>query len=174
MDAAPRDWRPLAAALANPDARHVMGLLFVGDDPAPFLAGVSPSRRRHLVGILRATGAVVENAEGMLSLDPTVFGDLLRQHAVPRATGVERFLRDGRIVRYPNGAADRDALLRHVASLVLAPGEVVPEREITERLSAVADDPVALRRHLVDAALVERRRDGSEYARAAEHRAGSV
>lgn len=164
MDAAPLDWRPLVAALANPDARHVMGLLFIGHDPGPSLGTMSPSRRRHLVGILRASGAVAQDGSGVLSLTPGVFAELLRQGAAPRATGVERFLRGGRIAHYPSGAAARAALLRHVASRVLEPGEVVTEREITDRLGALTDDPAALRRYLVDAELVERRRDGSEYA----------
>ena len=41
----------------------------------------------------------------------------------------------------------------------------VPERVLTDRLAEIADDPVGLRRDLVEAGLVTRTRDGAEYWR---------
>lgn len=43
--------------------------------------------------------------------------------------------------------------------------EPVGERELTDRLATLADDPVALRRAFVDQGLVQRTRDGAEYWR---------
>lgn len=55
-------------------------------------------------------------------------------------------------------------LLQWVAVRVLAPGETVSEAVLNGRLRVLADDTALLRRYLVDAGLVERRQDGSEYA----------
>jgi hypothetical protein len=51
-----------------------------------------------------------------------------------------------------------------VAGQALAPHEVVDERGMNERLAAFSDDTAVLRRYLVDIGIIERRRDGSEYA----------
>jgi len=77
----------------------------------------------------------------------------------------ERFLVHGRWVTTPRRARDRDALLEHVASLLVAPGEELDEATLTARIATVADDPVRLRRDLVEAGLVGRRQDGSRYWR---------
>ncbi len=77
----------------------------------------------------------------------------------------ERFLVRGRLGASPRRAADRDLVLEHVASRVLAPGEWADEREVTQRIEALADDPVRRRRDLVQAGLLGRRADGSVYWR---------
>ncbi|MDM7830755.1 DUF2087 domain-containing protein [Cellulomonas edaphi] len=77
----------------------------------------------------------------------------------------ERFLARGRLERTPRRVADRDAVLDHIAARVLAPGEWADEREVTARVAEVADDPVRVRRDLVEAGLLGRRGDGSVYWR---------
>ena len=156
------EWRPVIAALANPEMREVVALLILGQDAESFLSERSPSRRRHIVEGLRTAGLVDHG----MRLRDEVFGELLRASAPVRPTGVERFLRDGRIDRYPSSAADRAELLAYVVERTLRADEVLTERDFTERLASLSDNPAALRRYLVDAGLVERRRDGSEYARA--------
>lgn len=163
MTASANDWRPLVAALANPDTRRVIGLLIVGEDPAAFLASHSPSRRRRIVDALLGSGVVIEDRAG-LRLRDSVFAELLQSAAAPPRTGLERFLDGTRIVQYPASARDREALLRWVAGQALAPHEVVDERGMNERLAAFSDDTAVLRRYLVDIGIIERRRDGSEYA----------
>lgn len=158
-------WRPLAAALANEATRTAYARIVLGD-PDP-LAGLAPSRARHVGEALLRSGLVIER-EGALVADDAALKEMLATDA-PRPTGVARFLRpDGRIDRYPTNAAERRDLLVAVAGEVLAPGEVVTERELTDRLAAHADDVALLRRHLVDHGVVERTRSGSEYALAAE------
>jgi hypothetical protein len=51
-----------------------------------------------------------------------------------------------------------------IAQRVLSEGEVLTEKELNGRLRAFTEDVPLLRRHLVDAELVERTRSGSEYA----------
>lgn len=160
MTAADNGWRPVIAALANPDTRTAIGLLIVGGDVEEFLATKSPSRRRHIVGSLESAGLVTDD----LRLRQDVFAELLRRDPVRRATGIERFLRDGRIAQYPSNQEDREELLRWVAGRAIRPDEVIGERDMNERLAEFSDDTAVLRRYLVDFGIVERRRDGTEYA----------
>jgi hypothetical protein len=79
---------------------------------------------------------------------------------------VGRFFRDGRLTVVPRRWRDRVAVARYVASSVLPELlEPIGERELTGRLAAVVDDPVGMRRALVDLGLVQRARDGSVYWR---------
>ncbi|WP_233549831.1 DUF2087 domain-containing protein [Cellulomonas rhizosphaerae] len=82
----------------------------------------------------------------------------------------ERFLVHGRLVRSPRRRADRDAVLEHIAAHVLAPGEWALEADVTVRVAELADDPVRVRRDMVEAGLLGRRADGSVYWRERETR----
>lgn len=159
-------WRPIVAALANDDARPVAGALLAGDDPAPRLAALTPAKRARVVRALVDAGLAQER-EGSLVARPEVFRELLRSAPIERPTGIARFVREGRIERWPSSPGDRSELLSWAAERALASGEVADEATVTERLGAVFSDPAALRRYLVDSGLLERRRDGSEYARPA-------
>lgn len=77
----------------------------------------------------------------------------------------ERFLVRGRLERLPRRRADRDLVISYLASRTLPVHQPVTERELTDRLAALATDPVGLRREMVDAGLVTRTRDGAEYWR---------
>lgn len=157
------DWRAVIAALSNEDLRELLARLILGEDVSDDLAGRAPSRRTRLRAGLLKSGMVRDDG-GTLVFDGSGLAEILATTASPRATGVDRFVRDGRIERYPSGADDRTELLTWAAGRVLDDGEIVSERELNERLSAHTDDVAGLRRALVDAELVERRRDGSEYA----------
>ncbi|MGH1550219.1 DUF2087 domain-containing protein [Leifsonia poae] len=159
------DWRPVVAALANRDARAVWAAVVATGEAD---AGLGAARTRRALELLERV-RLVRRVGDSVEADDGVFRSLLAASAAvrPKPTGVERFLRpDGRIDRYPSSADDRMALLRMIAQDVLGDGEVVGERALTERLAARSDDPVALRRYLVDAGLVVRTPSGSEYARA--------
>ncbi|ANF32064.1 hypothetical protein A0130_10605 [Leifsonia xyli] len=163
-EAAGADWRPVVAALANGDARAVWAAVVATGETD---AGLGAARTRRALDLLERVGLVRRVGDSVVA-DDGVFRNLLAASAAvrPRPTGVGQFLRaDGRIDRYPSSADDRMALLRMVAESVLSDGEVVGERALTERLAERSDDPVALRRYLVDAGLVVRTRSGSEYAR---------
>lgn len=78
---------------------------------------------------------------------------------------VRRFLVRGRVESPPRRQADRALLRRWVATRVTAVQDPVPERVLTDRLAALVRDPVGVRRDLVDAGLLSRTRNGSEYWR---------
>lgn len=64
----------------------------------------------------------------------------------------------------PVSETDLRELLESIAPDLLAPGEVLTEAEMNERVARFTDETALLRRHLVDHGLVERTRSGSEYA----------
>ena len=66
---------------------------------------------------------------------------------------------DGRLVHLPAGRADRDAVLRRLASEVPAV-RAVKEAELNEVLRRYHDDVATLRRELVGAGLLVRTPDG--------------
>ncbi|MGC5165222.1 DUF2087 domain-containing protein [Luteimicrobium sp. DT211] len=76
-----------------------------------------------------------------------------------------RFLVRGRLERLPRRAADRDLVLAYLAARVLVLDDPVTERALTDRLTDLVDDPVGIRRDLVDRGLVTRTRDGATYWR---------
>lgn len=78
---------------------------------------------------------------------------------------VARFLVRGRVETTPRRRADRDLVLRWLAAQVTVVHEPVGERALTERLAGLVRDPVGARRDLIDAGLLSRTRDGSEYWR---------
>lgn len=162
----PQQWRAVVAALANPQVRRLFAELELGAPQETAGAEMGASRKRRALTSLRKAGLVRE-VSGNTVTNPEVFAQALASAPLPeRPTGVERFLRqDGRIDRYPADAAERTALLALLASRVLDFGEVIPEREITERLTRFTDDPAGLRRAMVDDEILERTRSGSEYAR---------
>ncbi|MFC8598521.1 DUF2087 domain-containing protein [Isoptericola sp. NPDC057191] len=85
---------------------------------------------------------------------------------VPVNPDVSRFLHDGRLLAMPRRWEHRKAVARwlgHATLPVLL--ETVGERELTDRLAALAADPVGARRALVDLGIVHRTRDGAEYWR---------
>lgn len=97
---------------------------------------------------------------------PDVFAALLEAHAKPRGEGIDRFLDGERIMQYPVSPALRFELLVWAAERAVAPGEVLSERELGERLQRMTSDVALLRRYLVDHGLLQRTPDGAAYRRA--------
>ena len=140
--------------------------MVLGQETRSLGTGLSPARRRHVLDSLVKAGLVrIDGGEYRDSSE--IFADLLA--AVPRVaprTGPERFLNGrGEIDRYPTNAAELHRLLTFIADRVLTAGEVVTEPELNERLTRFTSDTAGLRRHLVDADVLERTRSGSQYSR---------
>jgi hypothetical protein len=154
------------AALANRDARTAYAQIVLGAALDDVLPGVKEQRRTRAINVLLEAGLVVRTGSGDVEASEAVFQDLLSQQ--PRRqpkTGVDRFLRLGRIDRYPANAADRRELLAWIAGEAIRPGEDLTERQVNERLLSYTDDVVLLRRYLVDFGLLERTDSGSSYSR---------
>ena len=158
-------WRGVIAALANPESRRVVGLLLAELDVSEYLAALPLKRRERVVRVLSDAG-LLDSSGDALRLRAERFADLLAAVPVERPTGIDRFVVDGRLEQYPAGADDRIAVLQYLVDRAMPdPAELVDERTITERLEVLTDDPVTVRRYLVDAGLLDREADGSSYRR---------
>jgi hypothetical protein len=69
---------------------------------------------------------------------------------------LRKYFRDGRLTVMPRSGARRQVVLEHIVQL-FEPGERYTEIEVNRVLRPVWEDVAALRRYLVDAALLDRR-----------------
>jgi hypothetical protein len=162
-------WRRVAAALANRDARMAYAQIVLGAKPPDVLSHMHGQRRTRAIGVLLEAGVVERTGTNELEASGTIFRDLLTQQPkrLPQ-TGVARFMRLGRIERYPANMAQRRELLAWIASEAIQPGEKLTEKQVNERLLSYSDDVVMLRRYLIDFGLLRRTPSGSSYSRQAE------
>ena len=157
-------WRRVMAALANSDARTAYAQIVLGAGPTDAAPG-GPRRDRAIAALLDA-GLVERTAGNELEASESIFRDLLAQQPKRQPqTGVARFMRLGRIDRYPANQAERRELLAWIAGETFAPGEELTERKVNERLLSYTDDVVLLRRYMIDFGVLERTPSGSSYFR---------
>lgn len=162
-------WRRVVAALANHTDRTAYAQIVLGAKFPEMIAGLTEQRRDRAITALLESGLVERNAANELEASATIFHDLLTQQPRRQAqTGVARFMRLGRIERYPANKADRRELLAWIAAEAIKPGEDLTEKQVNERLLSYTDDVVMLRRYLIDFGLLERTPSGSSYSRPAE------
>jgi hypothetical protein len=156
-------WRRVMAALANRDARTAYAQIVLGENA---LADAKEQRRSRALAVLLEAGLVERTGGNTFQASETIFHNLLSQQPKRQPkTGVDRFLRLGRIDRYPASAADRRELLAWIVGEAIQPGEDLTERQVNERLLSYTDDVVLLRRYRVDFGLLERTASGSSYSR---------
>lgn len=158
-------WRRVLATLGKSDARTAYAQIVLGAAPNAVLPDVKEQRRRRAIAVLLESGLVQQRASGELVAAEAIFRDLLAQQ--PRRqpqTGLDRFMRLGRIERYPANVAERRALLAKIATEIMAPGEKLTERQVNERLLSYTDDVVLLRRYMVDFGVLQRTPSGSSYS----------
>ncbi|MEZ2390031.1 DUF2087 domain-containing protein [bacterium RCC_150] len=159
-------WRRVMAALANKDARTAYAQIVLGARFMEIAVDLNDQRRSRAIAVLLESGLVERNADSELKASEAVFRELLAQQ--PRRqplTGVDRFMRLGRIESYPANMAERRELLTWIASNAFEVGELLTEKQVNERLLSYTDDVVLLRRYLVDFGLLERTPSGSSYSR---------
>jgi hypothetical protein len=159
-------WRRVVATLANSDARTAYAEIVLGAKLPHVLAGVKDQRRNRAIAALLESGLVEQNAAEELVAPESIFRDLLTQ--LPRRqpqSGVDRFMRLGRIERYPANMAERRELLAWIVNQAIEPGEKLTEKQVNERLLNFTDDVVLLRRYAVDFGLLQRTASGSSYSR---------
>lgn len=151
-------WRAVLAALVNPRLRRTLAEIIVEADPE-----LSAPERRDARRILMQSGLLTPAQQ----LDEPGLRAMLRGGRTEKE-GVDRWLRaDGRIAQWPKSADDRLELLTWIAERLLGPGEVLAEKPFTQKLFAFTTDPNTLRRALVDAGLIVRNTDGTDYRKAA-------
>jgi hypothetical protein len=154
------------ATLATSDARTAYAQIVLGAKLPEVLAGMQDQRRNRALAALLGSGLVERNADGGFVAPESIFRDLLAQQPRRQAqTGLARFMRLGRIERYPANVAERRELLAWIVSEAMEPGEQLTEKQVNERLLSYADDVVLLRRYLVDFGLLDRTPSGSAYSR---------
>ena len=159
MDAAeptPEAWRAVLAALVNPRLRRTLAEIIVEADPE-----LSAPERRDARRILMQSGLLTPAQQ----LDEPRLRAMLAAGRTEKE-GVDRWLRtDGRIDHWPKSAEDRLELLTWIAERLMGTEEVLAEKPFTQKLFAFTTDPNTLRRALVDAGLVVRNADGTDYRR---------
>ena len=160
-------WRRVVAALANNDARTAYAQIVLGARLPDVVADLSDRRRDRAIAALLESGLVERTAAANeLAASEAIFRDLLAQQPRRQArTGLTRFMRLGRIERYPASMAERRELLAWIAGEAVEPGEQLTEKQVNERLLSYTDDVVLLRRYLIDFGLLERTPSGSSYSR---------
>jgi hypothetical protein len=159
-------WRRVVAALANSDARTAYAQIVLGASLPDVVADLNDQRRNRAITALLESGLVERDAANELEASGTIFRDLLTQQPRRQAqTGLDRFMRLGRIERYPANMAERRELLAWIAKEAIEPGENLTEKQVNERLLSYTDDVVMLRRYMIDFGLLERTASGSSYSR---------
>ncbi|MFE4837742.1 DUF2087 domain-containing protein [Arthrobacter sp. NPDC056691] len=162
-------WRRVMAALANHDARTAYAHIVLGATPEDVSFRLAGQRRDRAIAALLDAGLVERTAGNELEASESIFRDLLTQQPKRQPqTGVARFMRLGRIDRYPANQAERRELLAWIAGDAFEPGEELTERRVNERLLSYTDDVVLLRRYLIDFGVLERTPSGSSYFRPKE------
>ncbi|SDM03663.1 hypothetical protein SAMN04487913_12144 [Arthrobacter sp. ok362] len=159
-------WRRVVAALANNDARTAYAQIVLGAKFPEVVAELNDRRRNRAIAALLESGLVERNADNELEVSEAIFRDLLTQQPRRQAQrGLARFMRLGRIERYPANMAERRELLAWIVSEAIEPDEHLTEKQVNERLLSYSDDVVMLRRYMIDFGLLERTPSGSSYSR---------
>jgi hypothetical protein len=156
----------VVAALANDDARTAYAQIVLGAKLLDVVADLNGKRRNRAIAVLLGSGLVERNAANELEPSEAIFRDLLTQQPRRQAqTGLARFMRLGRIERYPANMAERRELLAWIVRETIEPGEHLTEKQVNERLLSYTDDVVMLRRYMIDFRLLERTPSGTSYSR---------
>ena len=154
------DWRQIVATLADPVRRQVYASIVLN-----IPIDLPPKKRDKALASLTASGLIAAHGDHHVVVDGAFAALLAASPAVAR-TGVDRFVRDGRIIQYPVRADDRLELLTWARDQAFPDSTELSERDLGERLTQLTSDVAALRRYLVDAGLVVRDADGRRYWRA--------
>lgn len=155
------EWRRVVATLADPARREVYAQVVLGVVPA---ASGKDRKRIRILDSLRASGLIERADDGSWRATSAGLERLLSENEPEVASGVERFLRNGRLDGFPRRATDRRELLAWVAARVVPGADVtVAESEINAGLAELTNDVATIRRYLVDEGLLVRDAAGSAY-----------
>lgn len=157
----------IVKALADPERlRAFAQIALAGPD------GLHPSQidAKTLPRLLKS--GLVQRADGRVHADPAAFQRAAKaaREAIPDAPAdvtpdLAALYSEGRITERPVNRRTRVALLHDLAGRLFEFDRAYTEREITEALAAEYDDPLQLRRDMIDELLLERTAGGREYRR---------
>jgi hypothetical protein len=159
----------LCGLLAEEERLLVFSAVVLGAETPSAVAAATGLPAREVVRAIRRLeqGGIVSIVDGKLVGARDVFKESVREHApepVPeepldpdnaKASTLRAFVRDGRLVSMPAVRGKRKVILEHIAAC-FEPGVKYPERAVDAVLRAWYDDYVALRRYLIDEALMDR------------------
>ncbi|MCZ2806608.1 DUF2087 domain-containing protein [Modestobacter sp. VKM Ac-2983] len=159
----------IVGLLADPVRLKVVAALALGAGTIEDVAETSGLSLKEVALAARrlARAGLVHRDGHLLTLHAERFGEAARAAAAtappapqlsadPGADAVLRaFVQDGRLVSVPAQHSKRRIVLEHLV-LVFEPGVRYPEREVNALLAAWHPDVAALRRYLVDEALLTR------------------
>lgn len=157
----------IVKALADPARLNAFARIVLAGDE-----GLSPAEldERAIPRLLRS--GLVARHGSRLRAEPKAFqtAAAAARKASPDAPAdvapnLADFYSEGRIAVRPTRRATRVALLRDLAERLFEFDRVYTEREITDALAAQSDDPLQLRRDMVDELFLERTAGGREYRR---------
>lgn len=156
--------------LADADRRRVLAAVELGAttlDRVTTATGLADHRAAKALGKLVDSGVVSTTADGTFVVAGDVFARAARvalqrprnqEHAEELADVrrvLDAFVRDGRIVSMPTAPSKRRVVLDWLARR-FEPGVRYLESEVTEMLDGHVEDPVSLRRSLIDATFLDR------------------
>ncbi|THV30927.1 DUF2087 domain-containing protein [Glycomyces paridis] len=162
----------IVKALADPERLRVFAEIVLADAPVAVadLNARHPRAERALTRLFEA--GLLTREDGRLRAAPEAFRDAAAAARAARpdapadvAPEVAPLYSGGRIAVRPVNRRTRVALLNDLAGRLFAFDRVYTEREITEALAAEYDDPLQLRRDMIDELLLERTEGGREYRR---------
>lgn len=157
----PQEWKGVLSILANENLRLAAAELILEEAASSGRSFTEGQRRKARDRLLKS--GLFRSEDG--TFNSSFVTEILGSAKEPGgASGVERFLAQGRIETYPTRARHREEVLAWACSKVISGGEVLSEKAINERLKTVADDYVLLRRYLVDSGWLVRTASGSEYS----------
>jgi hypothetical protein len=166
----------LLAALSDPARLRVFAEIVLGEpaDPEGDSDPAEAQPREKAIARLESAG-LISRGENGLRVETAAFQTALREVSrllalrrspVTSADGrVSALFKDGRLTVIPRPGILRSQLLNAIATQVVPEGGL-SERELNERLAAIADDYAAIRRYLVDEGYLRRAPDSSVYWRA--------
>lgn len=164
---------PLASALADPVRLRVYALVVVGGAAGVAveeLRAAEPTAVRQLTRLAQAGLLELLDDGARAVARASAFADAMHagdDAADSEQAEVAKLFKDGRLVEMPVRPARRRALLEYLTRRVFEPGVSYGEREVNIALRQYWDDPSALRRYLIQAQLLTRSADGSDYRVAA-------
>lgn len=159
----------ICGLLAEPARLAAFSAVVLGAGTVEEIRDRTGLERRQVTAAIRrlSAGGLLRTVDRRWQADVGAFKTAVRDQAPPddrapeldadpaRAVILRTFLRDGRIVQLPAARGKRRVVLEHLVTM-FEPGVRYAEREVNALLRAWHDDYAALRRYLIDEALMSR------------------